>query len=467
MRTRRSWLAWCVGLLLAGWTAVATAAVRVPPHERVQLPNGITVLLMPQREVPMTAFAAVLRGGARGDPSGKAGLASLTAALLEKGAGSRDARAFAETVAGVGGDFSSGAGAESIVVSGQFLSRDRSLMLELLSDALLRPRFDAAEFTKLRDRAIEGIKAAKDSDPGDLAPLYGRALLFGAHPFGAPQGGSERSLATLGIDDVRQYYRDHVGADRLTLVVTGDIDVKWFKSALRRTLGAMKPAATRLAPLTAADAPVSRKVLLIDAPESTQAYFWLGGMGVARSFPQRAALDVANTHFGGRFTSMLVTELRMKSGLSYTANSAFNRGSVPGEFAINSFTQTENAIKAIDLALATLERLHREGLDQKQLDSARTYVLGQYPTRLETAVHWAGALADLELYGLDRRYIEDYGPALQALTLADVTAVLARAVPQPAALQIVVIGDAATLRGDLARYGTVVESRLTAPDFIP
>ena len=96
-----------------------------------------------------------------------------------------------------------------------------------------------------------------------------------------------------------------------------------------------------------------------------------------------------NTLYGGRFTSILNTELRIKSGLSYGASSSFVRGSVPGEFAIRSFTQTENTGKALDLALETLDKLKHGAIEPAMLESARAYVLGQYPLRLETAANWA------------------------------------------------------------------------------
>jgi len=447
--------------------APGATSVRVPDYRRIVLPNGIVLLLMPDREVPLVAFTAVLRGGASVDPAGKAGLASLTAGLLEKGAGARDAFQFADAVADVGGSFSATAGAESINVSGQFLKRDRELMVALLADALLRPRFAAEEFASLRDREIELIKAAKDSDPAGLVGTYARALLFADHPYGAPVDGSERSLAALTAADVRDYWSSHFGADRLTLVFAGDIDAAWLEAAVRRAFGGVGAAR---APLAALPAPVpvrGRRVLLVDSPGASQTYFWIGNVGVSRRYPARAALDVVNTLYGGRFTSILNTELRIKSGLSYGARSTFVRGSVPGEFAITSFTQAENTARALDLALDTLASLKRQGVPADLLQSARSYVLGQFPLRLETAANWAGQLADLEFYGLDRRYIEDYGPAVAAVTAGDTTRVIAEALPATDDLVIVLVGDAAQIRAEARKYGALVELPIAAPDFAP
>ena len=445
--------------------ATAPATVRVPPFVRQVLPNGLTLVVMRRPEVPLAAFTVVLRGGALGESPDKAGLASLAAGLLEKGAGSRDAFQFADAVANVGGSFGAGAGTETVRVSGQFLARDRQLMIDLLADALLRPRLDAREFETLRSRQIEFIKAAKDSDPSSLLSSYGRAFLFGDHPYARPVGGSERSLAAISHRDVVDYVRANFGADRATLVFVGDVDPVWIRAAVLRAFGKWARAAGKPAVPAVPTRLAGRRVLLVDSPGSSQTYFWLANVGVSRRFPERAALDVVNTLYGGRFTSILNTELRIKSGLSYGASSGFNRGTVPGEFAIQSFTVTENTGKAIDLAMATLERLNRDGVDAPMLDSARAYVLGQYPTGLETAVNWANALADLEFFGLDRSYIESYGPALAAVDVVAARAVIDAAFPKPADLAIVMIGDAAQIRETARAYGTVQELPLAAEEF--
>jgi zinc protease len=441
------------------------ASVKVPANQRFVLPNGLTIVLVPRKDVPLIAFSGFVRGGAAADPADKAGVASLTAGLLDRGAGKRSAFEFADAVEGVGGSFNAGAGAESISVSGQFLSRDRALMIELLADALMRPHFDAAEFSNYRAREIEFIKSAKDSDPSQLVGVYGRAALFGKHPFGRPQGGSERSLASLTQSDVVSYHAANFGADRATLVFAGDLDPKWMRQALTTTFGGWAKAKSALPPIKAAPRVTGTRVLLVDSPGSVQTYFWLGNVGVDRRYSGRPALDLVNTLYGGRFTSILNTELRIKSGLSYGASSRFTRASIPGEFAIRSFTQTDTTGQAIDLTLETLGKLKHGDLSPEMLESARSYVLGQFPLSLETAANWATVLADLEFYGLGRDYIEGYPPALAKVDLAETAAVIADAYPRPTDLVIVLIGDAAKIRGIAAKYGTVTEMKISDPDF--
>lgn len=444
------------------FAAGASEGVRVPAHERIVLPNGLTLVIMPRHDVPLIAFNAVLRGGELGD---KPGVASLVAGLLEKGAGERDAFRFADAVEGVGGSFSAGAGPEAITIRGQFLARDQLLLLELLGDVLLRPRFEADELEKLRSRQIELIKAAKDSDPSELIGTYGRAFLFGQHPYGRPVIGNESSLGRITRGDVLDYYHGQFGADRLTLVFAGDVDAELLKRCVRKMFAEWSPAPQPATPLTPPERARQRRVLLIDSPGSVQTYFWFGNVGVDRRYSGRAALDLVNILYGGRFTSILNTELRIKSGLSYGARSGFTRGSVAGEFAIRSFAQTENTGQAIDLSLRTLTRLKEEGVTAEMLDSARAYILGQYPLEFETAADWAAAMGEIELYRLGPDYIDHYGSALRRVTLKDAHAVIDQAFPSADSLAIVLIGDAAKIRGQVSGYGPITEIPLTDPAF--
>jgi predicted Zn-dependent peptidase len=448
-------------------TVAAGNGVKVPPFERVQLGNGAVILLMERHDVPLITFTAVLRGGAVSDPADESGLASLLVGLLQKGSGSRDAVAFAETVASVGGQIETAASTESITVSGSFLARDQQLMIELLADMLQRPHLELAEFDTLRARQIEFIRAAKESDLAALTPIYGEASLFGTHPYGRTVDGSEASLAQIKHADLQRYYQEQVGADRLILAVAGDFKTAQLKQRISRAFSGWRKAGAPLAQVPQAQPVTGRRVLLIDAPESVQSYFWAGNVAVAKSDPRRAALDVANTLFGGRFTSMLNSELRIRSGLSYSASSHFDRLLQPGYWALSSFTQTDKTIEALDLALATLDKLHQSGLDATLLESGKSYVQGQYPLALETAGQWASQLATLEFYGLDRSYIDNYSAALAGVGGADAKRVIDEVFPSSAQLAIVVVGNAAALRDGLRKYGPVTEMKLADPTFAP
>jgi predicted Zn-dependent peptidase len=447
--------------------AQPAGAVTLPQYREVKLPNGALVLLMEKHDLPLIAVNARLRGGALADPAGKEGVASVTSELLKKGAGKRNAQQFAEAIDGVGGALDAFPALEATVVQGEFMTRDQDLMIELLSDMLRRPQLPADEFEKVRDRSIEAIAAAKDSDPRSLIGTYYDAFLYGKHPYGRAVGGTEASLAGVKREDVLNYVKNHFGGDRLILSVVGDFNTDQMAAKLTRAFGEWAkapyapPRVEAMKPLT------GRRVLLIDKPDATQTYFWIGNVGIARIDPDRVVVDLANTVFGGRFTSLLNTELRIKSGLSYGARSNLARPSEPGTVAIVSYTQTKTTEQAVDMALSVLGAYRESGMNAEQLASVKSYVLGQYPPGLETGSQLASRLAEIAFYGLNRSDVDQYAANVGRATDADLKRVIARLYPDPANLTFVFIGNAAEIREVAKKYGPVTEMKISDKRFAP
>jgi predicted Zn-dependent peptidase len=453
--------------VLGALPASAAAGVQLPRFVSSTLPNGAVVALVEKRDTPLLSLNVTVRGGALGDAPGRDGTASLFADLIQKGAGARDAAQFAEAIENVGGSLSAGAGSEALTIRATFLARDADLMLELVADVLQRPRLEPAEFDQVRTLAVQSIAAAKDSDPRALLGSYGDAWLLRGHPYGRAVGGSESTLAAIELGDVQHFYRDQVGGDRLIVTIVGDFDAAAMAQKLEGKFGAWRKAAL---PLPAAAAPAratGRTVLLVDKPGATQTYFWLGNVGASRTDPARTAQSVVNTVFGGRFTSMLNTELRIKSGLTYGASAGFDRGAQPGAFSISSFTETSKTVEAIDMALATLARLHQDGLSAEQLQSARSYILGQFPPTLETNGQIAARLADMLFHGLGSDDVNEYATRVTQVDAEAARKVIEQTFPRPENLAIVLIGDADKIRDAARKYGPVTEMKLTDPRFAP
>ncbi|MFS8136516.1 MAG: M16 family metallopeptidase, partial [Thermomonas sp.] len=359
-----------------------------------------------------------------------------------------------------------GSSREAITANAQFLSKDAGLMLSLLADAMLRPKMDAAEFDKLRKRAIDGIANAKDSDPRQLIGIYTSGWLFRDHPYGRSTGGDETSLATISLADLQAFRQQQMGGDRLIIAIAGDFDPNAVTAQVKQAFGSWAKASGSLPRVEPKSRETGRRVLLIDKPGATQTYFSFANIGSRRGDPAQAAQDLVQTAFGGRFTSMINTELRIKSGLSYGANSRIERTRLPGASTISSYTKTDSTKAAIDLALVTLDRLHKDGLDTATLDSAKHYIAGQFAPSLETSPQLARTLVDLTLYGDSRDTIDGYLGRISAATPAQIAE--ARDVFAPSQDQVlVVIGDASKIRAVVKAYGPMTEMKITDPRFSP
>jgi zinc protease len=443
-------------------SAAPAEAITLPAAKEVRLTNGALVIFAVKREVPLIAFHALIRAGSVSDPSSREGVASLTADLLRKGAGKRSAQDIAAQVDGLGASLNTGAGLEVSWVASEFMTRDQAVMLDLLADVLRRPTFPEDEFEKLKSQSIDETVSEKD-DPPSVIGEYAYAFFYGAHPYARPTDGDEATLRAITREDVRSYYRANYGGDRLILSIAGDFDPAKMEALVRARFGDWPKAPSAPPEPPAPTRSKGRRVLLVDKPDATQSYFWIGNLGVARLDPDRVPLDVANTAYGGRYTSILNTELRIQGGLTYGARWQGLRFGQPGTVAIYSYTKTETTAKAVDKALATLAAVRSAGIDSLTLASAKTYIEGQFPPRLETEDQIAAALADLAFYHLDRKELEDYTARVEDVGGSEVKRVVSRVYPSSEDLVFVFVGNAAALRPVVKKYGPVTEIKISDP----
>jgi predicted Zn-dependent peptidase len=437
---------------------LAQTALKLPPHQKVKLPNGLTIILMEQREVPIVSFNVLIRAGAVADPKGREGLSSVTAEMIRKGTKTRTAEKLAAELDFVGGELEFSTGADFVSGSAEVLKKDLLIGLDILSDVLQNPTFPPAEVTKLLRQRLDEIKQQKD-EPGAVIGNYYDAFLFGNHLYGRPESGDEKSLTAITRADVVRFYQSNYSPQTTTIAVVGDFDAAQMQQMLSRKFGAWN---RRGLPATVSlDAPVpfiGKKLLLIDKADTVQTYFQIGNIGVAHSSPDRVGIGVVNTVFGARFTSLLNSALRINSGLTYGARSGFALRRVPGSFVISSYTQTETTVKALDTTLEILDKLHTQGLSEEQLQSAKAYVKGQFAPDIETTDQLAAMLTQLDFYSLGASEINDYFAKIDALTVNDASRIIRQYFPREN-LVFVLIGRAERIREEVKKYAPQITAK--------
>lgn len=453
-----------VAALLATPLAAQEAGLKLPPYKKTKLKNGLTLLLMEQHEVPLISVNLVLRAGSVADPAGKEGLASLTAGLLRKGTKTRTADQFSAELDFIGGQFGANASADSSAAFAEFMKKDMGKGLDLLADVLLNPTFPQDEVTKMLKQRVDSARAAKDQAQAVIGNYY-NAYLFGAHPYGRPTGGDEKSLAGLTREDVAKFYDTYYTPGGTILGVAGDFNTAEMEKLLTDKFGAWPAKAAPAVSLPEPPPAQGKRLLLVDKPDSTQTYFYIGNIGITRTNADRVWVDVVNTLFGGRFTSMLNSELRIKSGLTYGARSFFTPRKVRGPFAIATYTRNATTEKAMDMALDILKRLHEKGITEEELKSVKSYIKGQFPPSIETTDQLARLLAELEFYGLDEREISGFYAKVDAMTLADAKRIVQQYFPLDN-LVFVLVGKASEIEPVAKKYAPKMDTKsISQPGF--
>jgi len=458
-----------LGAFLAAVGQLLTAApsVKLPPYKKATLRNGMTVVLMEQHKVPLVSLQLSFKSaGSTSDPIGKEGLANMTGDLLSKGTKKRSSLQISEAFDSVGAEFGSHTGFDFTSCHAEFMSKDAPKCLDLMAEILTQPTFPEDEFAKLQAQYIDAVRSAKDSARG-VVRRYFTSFLFGDHPYARPQGGDETSLASITRGDVAEHYAAAYTPDGAVLVVVGDFKTGEMEKMVSQRFGGWKTAAKAKPIDLPRPAKVKgQKLLLVDKPDATQTYFAVGNIGVARTNPDRVAIEVVNTLFGGRFTSMINTALRIKTGLTYGANSSFSMTKAAGPFAIGSFTQNATTEKALDLTLETLRELHQNGFTEEDLASAKAYIKGTYPTSaLETSGQLASMLSMLQLFGLPDSDVNDHYAKIDAVTAADTKRIIRDYFPLED-LCFVLVGKAGEIRPGVEKFAKEIKVKpISEPGF--
>ncbi len=467
VRVSRGFVAVAVIAILACSAAPASAqTLRLPPHEKVVLKNGLTVLLLEKHGVPLVDISAIVKSGAAADPAGQEGLAMATAGLLRKGTTSRSAQQFSADLDFIGGTFDAEARPDFTSISAEFLTKDLARGLDLFSDALLHATFPQDETEKLLAQSLDGVKAAKD-DPRSVMLSYFSGYLYGTHPYGRSPDGDEVSLKQIQREAIVKLYEANYAPGNTILAVAGEFNAAELKAKLEELFGGWPAHAVKVVPIPPVLPVKGKKLLLVDKPDASQTYFAIGNTGVAVNDPDRVAIEVVNTIFGGRFTSELNEALRVESGYTYGVQSFFVQRKVAGPFAIFSFTKNETTTPAIDLALQVLAKLHKDGVTEKQLNSAKSYIKGQFPPNIETSRQLARAIASHEFYGLGDDEVNQLEARVDAVTPEVARQVIQKHFPEEN-LVFVLIGKASAIGPAVQKYATKQDARLiTDPGFWP
>lgn len=453
--------------MLLSFSTQLPAQLKLPVYSKHTLANGVTVYLMQRKGVPLVEIDVAVKGGNESDPKNEAGLADVTGDLLRRGSAQHSADEFAEAVDALGGRFRVHADEQSTLVESEFLAKDLSSGLQLVSEALIHPTFPEAEVKKLIAQQVDDIKALKDN-PEEATASYAHAFFFGPdHPYGRIT--DEASLGRIARESIAAYHQRMYCGKNLIVAVVGDVDPEQAEKQVETAFSSLPPGEAYVwqkpIPLPR---PVHARLLLVDKPGATQTYFYIAQPGIDATSPDRTALRLVNTLFGDRFTSMLNEELRIKTGLTYGARNLIEKDRLQGMNAISTFTKTDSTEQAIDLSLATLKRLNSTGVTASQLNSARAYVKGTVPRELiETTTQLARLLIRLDVEGFGPEEIDNMFQRLDAVTSGQADSAAKRYF-QTDGLTFVLVGDAAKIRSSVKKYAPAIdEISITKPGFTP
>jgi zinc protease len=420
--------------------------------ERRTLANGLAVLVATVRDFPVVTLDLVLPGGALAEDEARAGLASLTASLLESGAGGRDAAALAEAVDGLGLSLDASASWDSAQVGFTALRSRLDEGTALLADLVLRPEFPAHEVERLRDQRIASLAHSRGDPAGVAGEVAARAFFAPGVPFGRPMGGLASTVAGLGRDDVAAFHAASYVPTGSVLVAAGDLDADEAVALAERHFGGWSGVPAPRPAAVATPAPGGRRVVVAHKAGALQSAVRIGHVGMERTAPDYFAVTVMNAILGGMFSSRLNLNLRERLGYTYGVHSGFTMRRLPGPFMVSTSVQTEVTAHAVSEVLRDVEGMRDADVADGELRDARTYLADVFPLGNQTTDGVAGRLQAIATYGLRDDYYDGYRDGILGVT-ADAVRDAARRRLRPDETVVVVAGDADAVSGPLEALG--------------
>lgn len=419
------------------------AALKLPPIQRFALSNGMPVVLMEKHNVPLVQINLIVNGGSAMDPSGKNGLASLMADMMDEGAGTRNALQLADAIDFLGASISTFAGMHTSGVSLYTPLSKLDQALPLMADIALRPTFPADELERKRKERLTTLAQWHDEARIIASVLFNRTLFGSHHPYGLPTIGNEKTIRSFTTNDLRSFHAAHFHAGNATLIVVGDVNPAALLPNLEAAFGLWekKPISQPTWPTVKQVA--SRRIYLVDKPGAAQSVIRIGRIGVQRTTEDYFPLLVMNTILGGSFTSRLNQNLRETNQYAYGAGSSFDMRVLPGPFLAASDVFTNVTDKALNEFMKELNNILQPVSDE-ELTRAKNYLALGYPDNFQSVGQIAGQLGEVVSYNLPDDYFNTYIQRVQAVTKADVERV-ARKYLDPEKVAIIIVGDRKTI----------------------
>ncbi len=418
-----------------------------------QLPNGLSVQLLPDHRVPLVTVELGVNAGSTLEPKKLLGLAGITADMLTEGTAARTSKQIADEVDFIGGALGAAAGHDSVIVSSSALSKYTERLMDIFSDVVLHPNFPDDELKLKKTNLIQEL-SIKRSEPDFLVEERFSKTTFGDHPYAiiAP---TEESVKSIAKEDLEKFHKEHYLPNESYLVVVGDFDLEKMKALINEKFGETwqnNSIATTTFP--AMPKQQGKTIILVDRPGSVQSTIKLGNISIKKTDTDYFPFVVANQILGGATNSRLFLNIREQKGYTYGAYSGVGARKEPGAFAAEAEVRTEVTAPSLQEFLYELERLRNIKVSDKELGQAKSYLAGSFQLGLETQSGLAGRLLERKLYNLPEDYLETYVDKIMAITPDQIRDVARKHIDLDN-LVICIVGDANKIKSDLQYFGNI------------
>jgi zinc protease len=430
---------------------------QLPPVEEFRLDNGLRVLLLQQRSMPLVTARALVNAGASFEPAEKNGLAVLTGSLLAEGTRTLTGSELAERLEGLGAQLQTGASLSLAFAAVTALRSSFPEALALAASTIIEPSFPEREFNRVRNQAIASWTQSQATVEGLASTAFSRAVFDPAAPYGWPPGGTATSLERITREDVMAWHSRMYTPGNTVLLLVGDLSREEARRVAESAFGRLPPGIPDLPQVSNPARPVTgTRVILVDRPGSVQSAIRVGQIGIGADDPDYLRLTALSQVLGGAFNARINQNLRERHGWTYGAFTNFIALRGTGTFLITSSVRTSATDSALVESVREFRTIASQPIPPDELRGALSNLVGSFPSSVQTVQGLAQRMQTVLLYDLPLDFYSKYAEQLSGLTPEDILDVARRRLT-PDALTVVVAGDLAAIEAPVRalELGTV------------
>jgi len=433
--------------------------IKVPAAVETTLSNGLGLVVVEDKRLPLVSYRLALRTGDAHDPPELPGLMDMMTGLLTEGTESKNSREIADEIARLGAALHAGASSDFTTIAASSLSTFSDNILELMADVVLRPSFPENEVDLARENTKESLKQQR-AQPSFLASEMVAGVMFGEHPYHVAAPTSE-SLDATTRERLIEFHRSTFVANNAVLVVAGDVNFQALIKRVEELFGGWEQREVKGDDFPAPPVRTSRAAYIVDRPGSAQANIVIANPGITRTSPDYFPMLLMHTVLGANASSRLFMNLREEKGYTYGAYSSLDARRTAGTFRATAEVRTPVTGDSLKEFFYELDRVRREPISDKEIADAKSYLTGIYPIRLETQEGLIDQLVQIKMFGLPDNYLDIYRERVQAVTVEQILHVASKYV-KPEEAAIVIVGDGSQLEEQVKPYADEMEFYNTA-----
>jgi predicted Zn-dependent peptidase len=433
---------------------LAPRSINLPKPAETTLPNGLKVVIVEDKRLPITSIRLAFRSGSVNDPAEMYGLTAMMASQLNEGTTTRTSLQIAEETERVGGSIGAAPGSDFTTISASALSNYASQIMRLMADVVLNPSFPENELTLAKKNTLQNLQYQR-SQPDFLSNEKVSQVLYGQHPYSRVSPTAE-SVNAMTRDRLAAFHKQMFVPNNAVMVIVGDVDRAAVLKEVETLFGKWQKGEIANPSFPAPPARTARNIYVVDRPGSAQSNIALANLALPRTSPDYFPALLLNQILGGGASSRLFMNLREEKGYTYGAYSSFDMRKQTGAFEASAEVRTPVTGDSLKEFFAELERIRTTEVPAQELQDAKNYLTGVFPIRLETQEGLTGQVLMMQLYNLPTDYLATYRDKINAVTAADIQRV-AKQYIAPDKLAIVIVGDAGAISEQIKPYAQKIE----------